>query len=506
MKKILVSMLAIASLLFATSCSKDEIDDSAELILSETAITFEAKSTEKTVVVTTDQDDWKAFATSSEWVTLTRNGANLVIKVAENKSVKQRKCDVVLMAGSANGTIAITQKGAEGAGTIAPNDIKVEQYEGNLTVDIDVNDEDWTAITDADWITLTPKQYKHELGIKYAENTERTDRTAKITITIGNVNKEVVVKQSGILFYLLPYLDFRGNARDIKEFEFARRSDMVDRTPDASDWLFNTKSPYLWRTRYFMKDASGNSFQEAHTYARGVAEFKKELPGFIAFLEENGFKLQEGKDNVYHNEEKSVSAEFRILEQQNIAAVVYVYVPKQDKAYPTFKKFPDMPELAWGATNQDIKDYEAKHDGTINTQQTKIDPTQMYDFLVYSVNSSDNEAPVMRMYMTGHDNMGGVMFKDGLIIKDCFYKNTELAFYRAITGYYYMTKEFLQLAKDNGYGEPIQGTNDYTDFINGTNNTTMKVKVKDDVLEIIFMRTDGMVKQGSVSNVLANMK
>ncbi len=507
MKKFLLGMLAIVGLLFVTSCSSDDSSGFEESTLSiqKNEVKFTKDSGKKSIAVTTDATKWSAIG-SADWIKATRNGNQLEITVSENTSIKAREGKVLIVAGTSSADVLVKQEGAKGSASINLENIEITQYDGNLTIDVIANDVNWTATTDADWLTLTPKTQKYELDIAYKENTERTDRTAKIIITIGNTNKEITVKQSGILFYLLPYLDFRGNARDIKEFEFARRSDMVDRTPDASDWIFNTRSPYLWRTRYFMKDASGNSFQEAHTYARGVAEFKKELPGLITFLKENGFKPEEGKDNIYHNEEKSVSAEFRIIEDQNIAAVVYVYIPKQDKAYPTFKKFPDMPELVWGATNEDIKAYEASHDGTLNTEQSKIDPTQMYDFLLYSVNSNANEVPFMRMYMTGHDNMGGVMFKDGLIIKDAFYKNTELAYYKAITGYYYMTKEFLKLAKDNGYGEPIQGTNDYTDFINTTNNTTMKVKVKDDTLEIIFMRTDGIAKQGSVTNGLANMK
>ncbi len=226
MKRILVSMLAVVSLLLVASCSKDENGDSAELMLSEKSIAFESKAGEKTVTVTTDQDDWKAFATASEWVTLVRDGANVTIKVAENRAVKERKCDVVFMAGSANGKIEITQKGADATGAITENDIKVDQYEGNVTVDIAVNDKDWTATTDADWITLIPKQYKHELTIKYTENKERTHRTGKIVVNIGEVKKEIMIKQNGILFYLLPYLDFRGNAKEIKKFEFARKSDM----------------------------------------------------------------------------------------------------------------------------------------------------------------------------------------------------------------------------------------------------------------------------------------
>ncbi len=511
MKKKLISMLAIVSLLLVISCTKDEIGDSAELTLSEKVISVEAKATEKTVIVTTDQDNWKAFATASEWVTLTQNGATLVIKVAENKSVKGRKCNIVLMAGSANETIELTQKGAEGSATITPEDIKVDQYEGNLVVDIVGNDKDWTATTDADWITLTPKQYKYELGIQYAENIERTDRIAKIIVTIGDVNKEIVVQQSGILFYLLPYLNFRGNFRDIKTFETARKSDMIDRVPYADDWNYDTKSPYFYRIRYFMKDASGKSYQESHTYARNVEEFQKELPGFRTFLEDNGFKLENGKTDLYHNEEKSVSAEITIIKDKDIAAVVYRYVPKQDKAYPTFKKLPNIPELAWGATNQDLQDYEAANNGTPNSSFTQIDPSKMFDILTFDVNSTDDEIPFMRMYMTGHDNMGGVLFKDGLIIKDVFFKNTELAYYRGHTGDYFLTKEFLQLAKDSGYGDPTEGTNDYTDFKNTAENTVMKVKISpnfNNTLEIIFQRIDGIAKanSNSFSNGLSNVE
>lgn len=504
MKKLLMILIALFSVALPfVSCTDDESEDTVYLHVDETNITFEAPGETYTIPVDCDYPDWRVFATT-EWLQAKREGDNIEVVVSTNPTVEDRSCSIILIAGGANENIEVVQHGAKGDGTLSPNEISIDQFGGTKTVDVVCNDPHWEASTEADWIKLTPKPYKYELDITYAENVKREGRTARILIKMGKINKEIVVVQSGILFYLLPYLDFHGNIKDIKAFESARHSQLLERFPHATDWNYDTTSPFFPRVRYFMKDARGTAIKEVHAFAPSIEEFRAHMPEFISFLEDHGFVKQPDEDFVFFNEELSVAAEINLMEDKKIAGVAYVYMAKQEKEYPTFSSFPAMDELPWGATNEEIQAYEKNHGGTVQDAMTKIDPEEAFDMLAFDVKSTDPESPFFRLYLTGHDK-SGMMFKDGVIVKDCFYRNTQLAFYQGASGDYYLTKEFIELTKQNGYKMLDGDQNGYIIFVNADTNTTMKVKVNAEFqnsLEILLQRTDGMVQAAAASSLL----
>lgn len=462
MKKIFLAMLAIAAMVLGTSCSNDDGDDDATLLLSETSLDLAQTASETNLTVTTNQNEWSAIG-SAEWMDVSKNGNTLVLKTLENTSTVARKGKVLVIAGNANATVEVVQKGAEGSATITPEEIAVGQYASEYKVDVNANTKDWSATTDAAWITLTAKPYKSELVVEVTENTVREERIGKIILTVGAVNKEITVKQSGILFFLTPYTEIGSSISKIIEFETARKSILV-KQPDGlfnnSFWDFNTTSPMFSKIRYNVKD---EVYKEAVSFAADKEILKTELDNFKAFLEKNGFTKKE--DLIYHNEEKSL--EVKIEPESQDPHVVYKYVPKQPQAYPTFAKFP-YGYMGWGKIKADIDVFESKNAGVLNEELSKIDdPETKFDYLYYDVkDSKDLEARAYFVYPADQPN-------PGMVETAQYYTNKNLVFYED-KGDIYFTNEFTKLYQKEGF--KYKGFNKWHRFENTEKNLTMVLR------------------------------
>lgn len=83
--------------------------------------------------------------------------------------------------------------------SVDPNQIASPAEGGYYTVKFTAPAE-WTATTDADWLTIVPaagNAGNTEVSINVAANTETKETTAKVTITAGNEKAEVTVKRAG---------------------------------------------------------------------------------------------------------------------------------------------------------------------------------------------------------------------------------------------------------------------------------------------------------------------
>lgn len=70
------------------------------------------------------------------------------------------------------------------------NKLTVDQWTGIYQFEVNANTKDWTVVSDADWAVVTTKQFKGEVVINVAENKERGQTTAKLTL-MGADNKSV---------------------------------------------------------------------------------------------------------------------------------------------------------------------------------------------------------------------------------------------------------------------------------------------------------------------------
>ncbi len=464
MKRFLVMMLAIVGVLFATSCSDDEDENS--LTLSKTAFEFEQGASNTEVTVTTDVENWFPIK-SADWIELEVKDDKLIIKVAENKTLSNRKDKILVIAGNVNAAIEVTQKAAKGDAVINPENVVLQDFKGVKMVEVIANDKNWTAKTDADWLTLTAKPYKSELWIKHAKNEKIEDRTAKITLTIGGIDKVIEVRQNGLQFYLLPYMNFSGDFEDVTDFEAERRNKFAFKMQDS--YIFDTRSALFNMIYYIIKD-TGTNYIEAKVYVKDAALFKEKRAEFNSFLVKKGFVKE--KEDVYFNSEYSVRASI------SDGLVVYRYIPVQKGDYSTFKKFPYI-DLNWGDTNENVANYEKKHKGTFNENNSIVDnPEQPFDLLEYDVEADNDEIPYLRQYVVGKKGNGKL--KEGLVVTTQFFKKLELAFFE-VDGKYAPTKEFIKLAENEGFtyiGGP-DNLNAYN-FIKESTNTGMSVTMSKD--------------------------
>ncbi len=465
MNRILLLMLSIAGLLLITSCSDDE-PEMASLSLSQNSVVIKKDAAEANVVVTTNQNDWSATSLAN-WMEVSRNGSILKIKAAKNTTVDPRKGKILLIAGSANATIEVTQEGVPGNIVLSDNAVVLEQHAGTVVIDVTANDKEWTAVTDADWITLKLKQRKYELHISYTKNTERAERIAKIFITAGDRNKELLVTQKGILFFLLPFDEVGSDVNMMLDFEMARKSLLI-RHPDGNNntsiWDFRTRSALFPEVRYALPD---NSLSEMVTFADKEL-LKKELAEFEKYLIKNGYEKR--SNLLYENAEKELEATINTDE----GYIYYAYNPSQDKAYPTFKKFP-YGFIEWGAKKDKIDAYEADNKGTINNEYSIIaDSEKSYDFLFYDVKDQDEEKPMARGYWVYHEDKSN----PGLLETAMYFEKTDLVFFKAGDGTMRLTREFKELCQKEGFEfvKFEEGTYGFANRTKGLSLTVAHVK------------------------------
>ncbi len=487
MKKILVMMLAVTGMLFAISCSKEEENEASKLILSEKVLNFDAKATEKSISVTADEE-WDAIGTN--WIETKKEGQNLIIKVKANKTLSSREGGVSVTAGNSVAFVKVIQTGMKGNVELSMENIKVSDDKGSSIIEIIANAKEWTASSNSDWLKVTAKPHKSELLFSYTQNKETKDREAIITITVGDTKKTFTVTQLGRLFFFVPYLDFKGTREQIMEFEEGRINKLTANTPERLS--FETRSKEIFRRMYY-KFNKDNEYYECLIYAKDANTMLTNLDGFKKFLQEKGFEQE--SEFIFFNSKYSVKVKIEIQKTYGMATVTYKSVPKQDKAYPTFKSFPYIDDLPWFSTNKQIKDWEGNNGGVFDEKKSKInnpDPEIVFDILIFNITSSNDNIPFTRAYTVGKkDNK---KYKEGLLMKQQWFSKISLAFYEISAGEFAPTREFLALTKKEGFaykgGPDDKG---YYTFINTTKNIIFIVRVEtvkgEKVLNFVLMNS-----------------
>lgn len=338
MKKNLFALLMLATVFLAASCSKDEVEEPT-LTLSETStITLPKAVSEKTVTVTTNQTEWTAMA-NVNWIELVQSGTTLTIKTTENFESNLRKGEVMVMAGGLGRKLMIEQAASDATIVTIPDKLELDQWGGKYQFDVNANTKDWKVTSDADWVKVLPKQFKSEVLIEVAENEKREARVAKLTLTAGNTAKEFTITQSGIMYHIMPYLQFGASLGQLQAFETARRSEMVQdiNLIFGGPYTFNTKSlafpsiVYTFTTQKLSGATLNSSLKKEEL---GGAEIDK-------MLTDNKFKLinQTTTSKIYEQDFEKVTLRATIS-LENKGKIVFIEVPKQPQAYPTFEKFP----------------------------------------------------------------------------------------------------------------------------------------------------------------------
>ena len=201
MKKI-VSILSTV-VLVAASCQKP-VEPS--LSLKDQEISAPAAGLEQTVTFQTNQD-WSATPDAG-WVTVTPasgsaadGSATITVSVVKNDTFDARTAKVSVKAGPLSATITVNQAGKDVVFTISDQQFNAEAAGLEKTIEFESNI-DWTASSDASWLTVTPasgkaSDAKVSITIKAEKNDTFDARTAKVNVTAGENSAVITVSQAG---------------------------------------------------------------------------------------------------------------------------------------------------------------------------------------------------------------------------------------------------------------------------------------------------------------------
>ena len=241
MKKI-VSILSTV-VLVAASCQKP-VEPS--LSLKDQEISAPAAGLEQTVTFQTNQD-WSATPDAG-WVTVTPasgsaadGSATITVSVVKNDTFDARTAKVSVKAGPLSATITVNQAGKDVVFTLSDQQLNAETAGLEKTIEFESNI-DWTASSDASWLTVTPasgkaSDAKVSITIKAEENDTFDARTAKINVTAGKKSAVITVNQAGkdVVFTLSDQQLNAETAGLEKTIEFESNADWTA-SSDAS-WL-----------------------------------------------------------------------------------------------------------------------------------------------------------------------------------------------------------------------------------------------------------------------------
>ena len=241
MKKI-VSILSTV-VLVAASCQKP-VEPS--LSLKDQEISAPAAGLEQTVTFQTNQD-WSATYDAG-WVTVTPasgsaadGSATITVSVVKNDTFDARSAKVSVKAGPLSATITVNQAGKDVVFTLSDQQLNAETAGLEKTIEFESNI-DWTASSDASWLTVTPasgkaSDAKVSISIKAEGNDTFDARTAKINVTAGKNSAVITVSQAGkdVIFTLSDQQLNAETAGLEKTIEFESNADWTA-SSDAS-WL-----------------------------------------------------------------------------------------------------------------------------------------------------------------------------------------------------------------------------------------------------------------------------
>lgn len=454
--------MILASILFATfSCKNDEVENPT-LTLSEMSVQLPKAASEKAITVATNQEEWAAMA-NAEWIHLIRDGNTLTIKVDENLTTQKRRGEVAVLA-LITKIISVEQEGSAVSIVTMPDKLEVDQWGGKFQFDVESNTQDWTISTDAKWLKLTPKRFKGEVIVEIDENFDRADRVAKLIFqSQGKLAQEFTVAQSGIMYNILPFMEFGKTADDINEFELGRRSKLLAKPGwFVPYWQFETKSEAFNLIHYEVIEIKNKErYKLAKVFAKSSDFFDKEKTSFVAFLKDHGF--EDKGNNVFFNTEKNVEAIIKDTEEKPY--VQYRFIPKQTKAYTTFSEFPYGLLEFYTADSLRVAEYEKINGGKLNPEKSTTNPDAVRFYHWYDVKRGDAYA---RSYFIQNQP------DDKTMVETAQYFSKQSLVFWDYEGEAVLTNEFMALAKKEGF-EYVKLEDEWHKFINVSKKLNMAI-------------------------------
>ncbi|MCR5819404.1 MAG: SUMF1/EgtB/PvdO family nonheme iron enzyme [Bacteroidaceae bacterium] len=174
--------------------------NNASLTASLTTLLFEADASTQTVAINTNSG--YGITVDQTWLTVERAADNqtLTVSVQANTTSTTRNATITINASGKSQTISVSQSAS--SLKVSESTLAFEASESSQTVSVTASG-NYTYSTDASWLTIikgtptTRAESVTELTITAAANTEESERTATITLTLGSITKTIEVTQEG---------------------------------------------------------------------------------------------------------------------------------------------------------------------------------------------------------------------------------------------------------------------------------------------------------------------
>ena len=399
----------------AVGCTKSNDFEQPQLSVSDKEIKFANQVDEKTITVTTNCKEWFA-TTPKQWVHLTQNGNEIIVKVDANTSGAERSSHILVDGGLAVEKIMVNQSAADVSLNIANGELVLPQAGGTTIVDVNIESSlyDLQQSEKPEWLEIVKK--KHALKFISKPNYGSTERTIKLIISHAGKNSEVVVKQPSVSTFILacnPGTPF--SLHKMMDFEYRRGSILKEYgAPDPQgglyeeSYIFKTSSP-LFKEVFYVHDTQYSAPTRIFTRSlvkEGVDAVRTQA--FQDFVKANGYERDTKDPNHYVNKQELITMDVDIMEKNNSVVLFFYQMHIQDKDYETFKTLELGPLALLNKADKkvgDVEDYEAAQNSEEVTRQVSknreieaiayktTDPLLVTRTYFFFTRGGDNPAP-----------------------------------------------------------------------------------------------------------------
>lgn len=447
MKKIFYFIPIVSLVLIGLySCQKD-LKEAVFLELSDnTTIEIPSSGGQKSIGVRTNYGKWVATP-NVDWIQVNQEADAFTITVGTNKSPELRKGEVFVYAEGDPKRVLVEQLPGEGPIFISREKVEVDQFENTVEIKVKSTFGDWSLEGNLpEWISALRVPGEDILTLTIHENTHKTAREHKVFVKNKYASEEILVTQSGIMRYILPYLTPGASSEDVKVFEEARKSVLqID-----AQYQYGGAHTYVTKSQLFRTIKYGYNNKNLFSAVIEVEDVLTIIDDeFITMLEEEGFKFV-GDNNVelvYVKETQEGSAYYDIVanisynpaDKNNYKKVTFRIIRGQKMPHPTYKEIPlGLGRFDVSAT--DVTAWESTHGGKMSKSKSTVGET----FSDYFYDVYKNPYVIRRYIFDAQDN---------LLNMHIFLYDVNKMFYSAGENKYILTREFKKLLVESGFTE-----------------------------------------------------
>lgn len=366
-----VHSIIVATLLTvcAYSCTRTELEpQQAELMVvlegEGGVLRLAGNAAQTRISVQTNREDWTAISTA-KWLQLKPEGTTLLVQCEANPEASERKAQVQVISGGISKQFEVYQASGTAVLELGFAPQKLDQFGGEVRVDINSNGDQWTASTEADWIKIDRDLREGQLVLTVDENTVRYERKAVVEVRASAESEpqRFEVVQSGIVYWIVPILGSGLTPDQINEGETARKHTLQGIPPQFGDRTFRytTVSPAFTRMDYTF------NYQTNHLFTKAILRNAEVLQGnelveYVDFLKGKGFS--ELGHQVYWLEKQRIEAE--VLLHQAEPCVRFTHYPAEEANIEVGHPFPLNGVTIGVTTAEQIDAYQASIGGVLN--------------------------------------------------------------------------------------------------------------------------------------------